>query len=75
MDNRDSFAYEISNYVYSLLNFVMVIKFIKCRWTGCVARRVYNRNATKYYWLEKRLIGGPSCRWKNNVNMERQVSV
>ena len=61
------------NDLYCSPNIVRVIKLRRMRWTGYVARMGNRRGVFRVLEgksEEKRPIGRPSCRWKDNINMD-----
>jgi hypothetical protein len=60
--------------LYSSPNTIRVIKSIRMRWAGHVARR--GRRGVYRFLVEKpegkRLFGRSRCRWKDNTKMDLQ---
>jgi hypothetical protein len=61
--------------MYSSLNIVRVIKWIRMRWTGHVARMGERRGVYRVLVGKpegKRPLGTPRRRWEDNIKMDLQ---
>jgi hypothetical protein len=69
------FQYLELNYLYSSPNIVQVIKSIRMRWAGHVARMVEGRGVYRVLVGKpegRRPLGIPRHRWENNIRMDLQ---